>query len=143
MDWFLWVKVIHILAVISWLAGLLYLPRLFVYHAESLAKGEEAGVFIIMESRLLRAIMNPAMIVVWLSGLSLGWLGGFLFAPWFLAKLSVVVLLSVCHMFFASERRKFASGANFRNPRFFRIANEVPTVLMIFIVTLVVIKPWL
>jgi putative membrane protein len=139
---YLWLKALHIIAVISWMAGMLYLPRLFVYHAGVKRGSPESDLFEVMEFRLLRYIMTPAMIVVWISGLSLAHWAGFFDAFWLYVKLLLVVGMSAVHGFLSSVRRDFANGVNFRDARFFRIINEVPTILMIVIVVLVVVKPW-
>ena len=136
------VKTLHILAVISWMAGLLYLPRLFVYHAGRAPGEEPARTFDVMERRLMRAIMTPAAIVAWGSGLFLAVSAGFFAAPWLHAKLALVVAMTAVHLVLERERRAFAAGTNRRSARFFRILNEVPTLLMIFIVGLVVLKPF-
>jgi putative membrane protein len=137
-----WVKSLHILAVISWMAGMLYLPRLFVYHAGVQPGSEASELFKVMERRLLRGIMTPALVVVVASGLWLAWREDFLAAPWLHAKLVLVLALLGLHGFFARQTRAFAQDRNTRSPRFFRLINEVPTVLMILIVLLVVIKPF-
>lgn len=142
MDGYLWLKALHIMAVISWMAGLLYLPRLFVYHSEAGAGSVAGEVFIVMERRLLRAIMNPAMIVTWLSGLVLAWWGGFLLAGWMHGKFALIVGMSAFHGFLARERRFIAEMHTIRPARAYRILNEVPTVLMVGIVVLVVLKPF-
>jgi len=137
-----WIKALHILAVISWMAGMLYLPRLFVYHT-GVARGSEASeTFKLMERRLLKAIMNPAMIVTWASGLYIAYADGFFRAPWLHAKLTLVVLLSGFHGYLSGRVRAFAEDRNLKSQRFYRIINEVPTVLMIGIVVLVVVKPF-
>jgi protoporphyrinogen IX oxidase len=137
----LWLKALHIVAVISWMAGLLYLPRLFVYHTKAAAGSELAKTFQVMEQRLLRVIMNPAMLVTWGSGLVLAWWMGVLWDWWFLVKAALVVAMTIFHMKLAGWRKAFAVGPAPQSERFFRIANEVPTVLMIGIVLLVVLKP--
>jgi protoporphyrinogen IX oxidase len=142
MDLYLWVKAAHIVSVIAWMAALLYLPRLFVYHAEAGPHGEMSEVFKTMERRLLRLIANPAMIATWVFGLWLmlgyvGWNHG-----WLHGKIAIVVLLTIYHHFLASWRKAFAEDRNLRQARFYRIANEVPTVLMIAIVILAVVKPF-
>jgi putative membrane protein len=137
----LWIKIVHIVAVISWMAGMLYLPRLFVYHAESAPKSAISEQFKVMERRLLRGILTPAMIVVWISGPLLAWREGYWLSPWLHAKLALVLLLSGLHGFFAAQTRAFAEDRNTRSPRFYRIVNEAPTVIMILVVILVVIKP--
>lgn len=142
MSAYLSVKALHILAVISWMAGMLYLPRLFVYHAGRPRGAEPAQTFETMERRLMRAIMTPALVVVWLSGLFLAWSGGFLGAEWLHAKLALVVAMSAIHVFLERERRAFAAGTNVRSPRFYRVLNEAPTLLMVGVVLLVVLKPF-
>jgi protoporphyrinogen IX oxidase len=138
----LWLKALHVIAVISWMAGLLYLPRLFVYHAEIGPGTPQSETFKIMEARLLRFIMRPAMIVVWLSGPLLAWQMGMLRDGWFWAKMLCVVGLTVLHERFAGHVRAFAEDKNSRDGRYFRIMNEVPTALMVAIVILVVVKPF-
>lgn len=148
MDWLVpaypWVKALHIVSVIAWMAGLLYLPRLFVYHADAPGGSDKAAIFEIMERRLLRGIMNPAMIAVFLFGIALvltpgliDWSDG-----WIHAKLTLVALLTVYHHLLARWRKDFAAGRNARPARFFRMINEVPTLLMIGIVILVVVRPF-
>lgn len=136
------VKILHILAIISWMAGLLYLPRLFVYHANEPADSNTARVFIIMERRLYYAIMTPAMIVAWLTGLYLAWFSFGFSSGWLHAKLFIVILMSVHHGFQGYWSKAFSAGFNAHTARFFRIQNEVPTLLMIFIVILVIAKPF-
>jgi putative membrane protein len=137
-----WIKVLHIIALIAWMAGMLYLPRLFVYHAGAEIGSPQSETFKIMERRLLRAIINPAMIATWILGLWLAWQGGWFGAPWLWAKLGLVVLLSGAHGLFARWVKDFAADRNRHSQRFYRIANEAPTVLLIGIVILVVIKPF-
>ena len=138
-----WIKALHIVAVIAWMAGLLYLPRLFVYHCAAPPGSAQSETFKVMERRLLRGIMNPAMIATYL-------LGGLLLATpgvvdwqagWIYAKLALVGGLTVLHHLCGCWRADFAADRNRHGPRFYRIANEVPTVLMIGIVILVVVKP--
>jgi protoporphyrinogen IX oxidase len=138
----LWLKALHIIAVISWMAGLLYLPRLFVYHAEAGRGAPTSATFKIMQERLLRYIMRPAMIVVWLTGPLLGWQMGYLKDGWFWTKMWLVVGLSASHGMMLGWHRELAEDRSTRTSKFFRIMNEVPTVLMIGIVILVVVKPW-
>jgi protoporphyrinogen IX oxidase len=138
----LWLKALHIVAVISWMAGLLYLPRLFVYHAEVGPGSPQAATFKIMEARLLRLIMTPAMLVVWITGPLLGWHMGYLGDKWFWAKLALVAALTGVHGSMAWWRREFEADQSLRTPKFFRIMNEVPTLLMLAIVILVVVKPF-
>jgi protoporphyrinogen IX oxidase len=137
-----WVKALHIIAVIAWMAGMLYLPRLFVYHCAAEVGSKQSETFKLMERRLLRAIVNPAMIVTWLAGLYLAWAGHWFAATWLHAKLLLVVILSGVHGFFARWVKDFAADRNQRSQKFYRIVNEVPTLLMIGIVILVVIKPF-
>ena len=135
-------KALHIVAVIAWMAGLLYLPRLFVYHAEAGPGTPQSETFKVMERRLLRAIMNPAMVAVWLFGLLLAWQGNWWMAPWFHAKFALVVVLTVVHHLFARWRKTFEADRNTKPARYYRYWNEVPTLLMIGIVFLVVLKPF-
>jgi putative membrane protein len=137
-----WIKSLHIVALIAWMAGMLYLPRLFVYHCAAAPGSQQSETFKVMERRLLRAIMTPAMIVTWLAGLWLAWQGGFLASGWLHAKLALVLALSGLHGFFAATVRRFATDRNTRPQRFYRLINEAPTVLMILIVILVVVKPF-
>jgi putative membrane protein len=137
-----WVKAFHIMAVIAWMAGMLYLPRLFVYHSVAEAGSNQSETFKVMERRLLRGIINPAMVATWVLGLWLAWDAGFFGAWWLNAKLAFVLGLSVLHGFFARAVREFAQDRNQRPQRFYRIINEVPTLLMIAIVILVVVKPF-
>ncbi len=143
-DLYLWAKALHILAVIAWMAGMLYLPRLYVYHAEALARGEKATIetFKIMERRLLRAIINPAMIAAWIFGLGLAWAGDHWGEGWFHAKLFLLLLMQLIHAAFARWRRHLAEDRNRHSARFYRIANEIPTLLMIGIVLAVILKPF-
>jgi putative membrane protein len=142
MDWFLWMKSLHVVAVISWMAGLLYLPRLFVYHCEGIAAGDFVDTFKVMEWKLLRYIMNPAMIVTWASGLWLAWMGSYLSAGWFHGKFLLVLLLSGSHGLLSRERRRLEGGDGSRGSKYYRIINEIPTILMIGIVVLVIVKPF-
>ena len=137
----LWVKALHVIAVISWMAGLLYLPRLMVYHAAAAPGSKESETFKMMELRLLRVIMNPAMIAVWVTGLLLVWLLGVHLERWLWAKLVLVAGLTGFHHALARWRQALAEGRNDKSQRFFRAINEVPTMLMIGIVILVIVKP--
>jgi putative membrane protein len=140
--WVLWIKVLHLLALISWMAGLFYLPRLFVYHV-AVAKGSEASeTFKVMERRLMKAIMNPAMIVTWITGLYLAYVFDYYRAPWLHVKLLLVVLMSAFHGYLVGRVRAFAQDRNDKAGRFYRIINELPTLLLIGIVIMVVIKPF-
>lgn len=137
-----WVLALHVISIIAWMAGMLYLPRLFVYHVEARPGGELDATLKIMERRLLRAIVNPAMIAAWVLGLMLVAHLGVWTAGWMHAKFLLVILLSAMHGFFARWRKDFEAGVNRRGGRFYRMANEVPTVLMIGIVILVLVKPF-
>ena len=142
MDPYLWLKAIHVISIIAWMAAMLYLPRLFVYHAEIGPGTPQSETFKVMERRLLRLIATPSLIVVWVTGLWLAIQGGWFTAGWLHAKLLLVVLMSGVHGVLAASTRRFANDANSRPARFYRILNEVPTVLMIGIVILVVVKPF-
>jgi protoporphyrinogen IX oxidase len=137
-----WIKALHIIAVIAWMAGMLYLPRLFVYHCEAGAGSKQSETFKLMERRLLRVIINPAMVVTWLAGLYLAWAGHWFSASWLQAKLVLVLVLSGVHGFFSRCVKDFAAGRNLRSQRFYRFINEVPALLMVLIVILVVLKPF-
>lgn len=141
-DFFLWIKVLHIVAVVAWMAGMLYLPRLFVYHVSAEACSVQSETFKVMERRLLRAIMNPAMIVSWITGASLVYLGEYWNEPWFWAKFACAVILSVMHFLFGRYFKTFEMDQNIKSEKFYRVVNEVPTVAMIGIVIFVVIKPF-
>ena len=137
-----WIKALHVIAVISWMAGMLYLPRLFVYHCAAEAGSKQSETFKVMERRLLRAIIDPAMMVTWLAGLYLAWAGQWYLSPWFHAKFLLVLAMSGVHGFLARCVRDFATDRNTRTQKFYRIINEVPTGLMIAIVILVIVKPF-
>ena len=135
-------KALHIIAIIAWMAGLLYLPRLYVYRADASADSGLDRTLEVMSVRLRRVIMVPAMLASWVLGIWLAIEGGFLSEGWFHAKLLAVILLTGFHFFLAHENRSFAPGAVRRSARYYRIANEIPTVLMIVIVFLAVTKPF-
>lgn len=143
MSIYLWVKAFHIIAVMSWMAGMLYLPRLYVYHCGVAVGSEMDKTFQTMERRLLRYIINPAMITTFLLG---GWLiylvGMSNLTGWFHAKLALVLVMAATHGMLARYRKQFVRGENKHSARFYRILNEVPTVLMIAIVILAVVKPF-
>jgi putative membrane protein len=139
---YLWIKTLHVLAVISWMAGLLYLPRLFVYHAAAAVGSQTSETFKVMERRLLKAIMTPAMLVAWASGLGLAWLGDFLLAGWFLAKLACIGAMTGVHVMLARSVAIFAEDRNTRSHVYYRVLNEVPTVLMVGAVAFVIVKPF-
>ncbi len=139
-----WLKALHIVAVIAWMAGLLYLPRLFVYHAEAPARSNRAATFEIMERRLMRGIMMPALVMTYLFGIALLATPGIVDwrQSWIWAKLALVLSLTVFHGLLERWRRDFAAGRNAHRARFYRIVNELPTLAMIAIVILVVVKPF-
>lgn len=139
---YLWLKALHVIAVIAWMAGMFYLPRLFVYHAEAPPGSPQSELFKVMERRLMRAIINPAMVAAFVFGLWLAWVGGWYLSPWFQAKFALAIALSALHGFLSRWRRDFERDANRHSARFYRIINEVPTVLMIGIVILVIVKPF-
>lgn len=139
---YLWLKAFHIIAVIAWMAGMLYLPRLFVYHAAAKPGSEQSETFKIMERRLLRYIMTPAMVATWLLGIMLMLQGQFLAATWFHIKLALVLAMTVLHGLFSRWTHEFARDRNRRSPKFYRIANEIPTILLIAIVILATVKPF-
>ena len=141
-DSYDWIKALHVMAVISWMAGLLYLPRLFVYHCDAEKGSAQSETFKIMERRLMKAIMNPAMGVAWIAGLTLIHLGEWWSDGWVHAKLTLLILLSGAHGVLSKRLKEFAADENTRSPRYFRLLNEVPTVLMIGIVILVIVKPF-
>jgi protoporphyrinogen IX oxidase len=138
----LWVKALHVISVIAWMAGMLYLPRLFVYHAEAAKGSETSETFKVMERRLLKAIVNPSMILVFLTGFTLVYLTGDWQDGWWQAKFVLVLVLTGLHGYFARCVRSFADDRNERPARFYRFLNEAPTILMIFIVVLAVVKPF-
>ena len=143
-PYYLWIKAFHIIAVIVWMAGMLYLPRLYVYHCEVAPGSPESAKFKVMERRLLKAIINPAMATTWLLGIMLALTpasGGFA-QGWLHAKLALVLGLSALHGLFARWQRDFANDANRHTQPFYRICNEIPAVLMVGIVILVVVKPF-
>lgn len=137
-----WIKAAHVIAVISWMAGMLYLPRLFVYHAEAAPGSELSETLKVMERRLLRIIVNPAMVVTWVLGLWLAWQGGLFSAGWLHAKLALVFILSGVHGYYSAAVRRFGEDSNTVSSRTWRIWNEVPAMLMIGIVILVIVKPF-
>jgi len=142
MDGYLWIKSLHVVSIIAWMAGLLYLPRLFVYHCEAPAGSDKSETFKIMERRLLRAIMTPAMVLAWITGLTLAVQAGFFSAGWFHLKLSLVLVMSGAHGYMSRCVKTFAEDANQRSHRFYRVLNEVPTLLMLVIVVAVIMKPF-
>ncbi len=144
VNHYLWFKALHLIAVISWMAGLLYLPRLFVYHADAQKGSDKSETFKVMELRLYRYIMNPAMIVTWILGglmLYANW-DGIMGMGWMHAKLTLVVLMTGFHHMLGAWRKRFFRDENTKSAKFFRIANEAPTLLMLVIVILAIVKPF-
>lgn len=137
------VLIVHIAAWTSWMAGLFYLPRLFVYHAERAAHGSEmAATFGVMQQKLYRLIMSPAMMAAWVTGLFLAWSGGWFSSGWVHAKILLVIGLTVFHVFCKRWMLSLAAGDSDKTGRFFRIANEVPTLIFLVIVALAILKPF-
>jgi len=139
---YLWVKAIHVMAVIAWMAGIFYLPRLFVYHATAEAGSDKSETFKVMERRLYTAIMMPAMIAAWLAGAALAISGHLWSEPWFLAKLALVVVMTGFHFWLGARARDFSADRNHYPARTYRMVNELPTLLVIAIVILVIVRPF-
>eukprot|EP01035_Chromulina_nebulosa_P012622 gene12622-16823_t len=137
-----WIKALHVIAVISWMAGMLYLPRLFIYHCDAPLGSDQAKTFAVMERRLMAVIMTPALVVSWVLGLYLAWTVYGFMGGWLHAKLAAVVALSGVHGYFSRAVREFGAGRYVKNPRYWRMVNEVPTVLMILAVIFVIVKPF-
>ncbi|MES2471423.1 MAG: protoporphyrinogen oxidase HemJ [Pseudomonadota bacterium] len=137
-----WLRAFHVIAVIAWMAGMLYLPRLFVYHCETPPGSDGSERFKVMERRLLKGIINPAMAAVWILGLTLAWITEAHLQTWFQIKFALVFALSGFHGFLSARVKDFAQDRNTRSARFYRIANEVPAVAMVLIVILAVVKPF-
>jgi len=142
MSLYLTLKAIHIIAVVSWMVGLLYLPRLFVYHVEN-NYDQTSKVFKVMEKRLMKIIMNPAMIITWITGLSIWWILGLetIFSLWLSLKFILVLALSGYHGFLSKCLKDFELDRNVRSSKFFRFINEIPTIILIIVVFLVIFKP--
>ena len=143
MDLYSYIKAFHVIAMVAWMAGMFYLPRLYVYHTGAEPGSQMSETFKLMEHRLLRVIINPAMIATWVLGIVMlimtpGWLS----EGWLHAKLALVILLTVFHIMLARWRKDFAADQNQRSEKFYRVVNEIPTLLLIFIVILVVVKPF-
>ena len=142
---YLWIKALHVISIIAWMAGMLYLPRLYVYHVGCKSGSEASEMLKIMERRLLRRIINPAMIATWVFGIWLvnivGW-DDLKHAGWFHVKLSLLVLMQILHAMFARWRRDFANDRNVHSAKFYRIINEAPAVLIVVIVLLAIVKPF-
>jgi putative membrane protein len=141
-QYLLWIKAFHVIAVIAWMAGMLYLPRLFVYHCQTPPGTEGSERFKVMERKLLRGIINPAMIAVWILGLTLAWLTDAHLQTWFQIKFLLVLIMSGIHGVLVRRWRDFAADRNRHSERFYRILNEVPALLLIAIVILAVVKPF-
>uniref|UniRef100_A0A2A4YTU2 Protoporphyrinogen IX oxidase n=1 Tax=OCS116 cluster bacterium TaxID=2030921 RepID=A0A2A4YTU2_9PROT len=144
-DYYEIIKAVHIIAVISWMAGLLYLPRLFVNHAMNMDNADIRGLLEPMERKLLKLIMNPAMILAWVCGLLLALIPGlidFKTDIWFHIKFLSVIIMTICHIYLGIERKKFISGEGIKTHKFYRLINEIPTILMIVIVVMVTVRPF-
>ena len=140
---YLWIKGLHIIAIIAWMAGMMYLPRLFVYHHQAEKGGEAEAMFVRMERRLLKGIINPSMIAVWILGLLMLFTSpSTLSSGWFHVKLALVLAISGVHGFYAASRRKFEAGERPRSEKFWRVMNEAPFILLIGVVFLAVVKPF-
>jgi protoporphyrinogen IX oxidase len=137
-----WIKALHVIAAISWMAGMLYLPRLFVYHADVPLESDRSALLKVMEQRLLRVIINPAMILTWVLGVWLAWYGFQFLGTWLHVKFLAVIGLSACHGYLSKSVRMFAADLNQKPSRHWRMVNEVPTVLLIIIVIMVIVKPF-
>ncbi|RYE09128.1 MAG: protoporphyrinogen oxidase HemJ [Hyphomicrobiales bacterium] len=143
MDWYSWVKALHVISVLAWMSGMMYLPRLFVYHAEAPVGSEKSETFKVMERRLYRGITTPAMIATWLFGLIMLWQGAFDWSmAWSWIKVGSVLALSGVHGFFGRLLKDFAADGNTRPHTFFRMINELPFVLAIIIVVMVIVRPF-
>jgi putative membrane protein len=138
---YLWIKALHVVSIISWMAGLLYLPRLFVYHSDSEIKSVQSETFKVMEKRLSYAIMTPAMVMSWISGLIIAIQSGFYSDNWFKIKFIFVIFMTIFHIYLLNLQGKFYYDKNRHSNRFYRLINEIPTVLMLLIVGLVIVKP--
>ena len=144
-EFYPWIKALHIISVIAWMAGMLYLPRLFVYHCDAEPGSVQSETFKVMERRLLKVIINPAMISAWIFGLTLAFTPGIVdwsSDGWMHVKLLLVLVMSGVHGSLAKHVKLFAADNNQKSTKFFRILNEVPTVIMIAVVILVVVKPF-
>ena len=143
MNYYLLFKSLHLIATISWMAGLLYLPRIFVYHVENSEKKEATEIFETMERKLYFFIMRPAMIATWLFGIILIYINGldYLSQLWMHIKLGLVVLLTIYHEYLGTCLKSLKLNTNTKTSKFFRIINEVPTILLIFIIFIVIFKP--
>jgi protoporphyrinogen IX oxidase len=139
---YVWIKALHVIAAISWMAGMLYLPRLFVYHADVPSGSDRSALLKVMEQRLLKVIINPAMMLTWVLGVWLAWYGFQFLGTWLHIKFLAVIALSACHGYLSKSVRMFAADLNQKPSRHWRMVNEVPTVLLIVIVIMVIVKPF-
>jgi len=139
---YLWLKAFHVVAVIAWMAGMLYLPRLFVYHCRAEPGSAQSETFKVMEQRLLRIIINPAMVATWVLGVWLAFDGSWYRSGWLQTKVVLVIAMSALHGMMSRWVKDFAADRNRRSEKFYRLINEVPTVLLIVIVILAVVKPF-
>jgi putative membrane protein len=137
-----WLVAFHVIAMVAWMAGIFYLPRLFVYHADAEVGSDKSETFKVMERRLLRGIMTPAMIATWAAGIALAIWGKHYDDGWFMAKVALVVGMTVIHFWLTARRQDFARDANRYPARTYRMVNEIPTLLLIGIVILAVVKPF-
>lgn len=138
-----WIKAIHLIAVISWMVGLLYLPRIYVYHTKTAIGSEMDLTFQVMEHKLMKIIMNPAMIITYISGLIIAYIYGFAaLGVWFHIKMTSVLSLTIIHAFLSKWRKSFAKGKNRHSENFYRIFNEVPTIFMMIAIIMVIVKPF-
>ena len=142
MDGYLWFKALHVISVLAWMAGLFYLPRLFVYHCAQDKGSQSSEMLKVMERRLLKVIMNPAMIASWFFGLIIAVQINAFSQPWFHVKLLMVIIMTVFHMFLGKWRKAFEADQNEQSEKFYRLINEIPTVLAIIIVIMVIVKPF-
>ena len=143
LENYLWLKALHVISLIAWMAGMFYLPRLFAYHAENISETVQAKTFQIMEARLLRIIMNPAMIATWIFGALMLYANtGLMELGWMHVKLTGVVLMTGLHMVFAKWRKNLLNGKNIKTPKFYKLWNEAPTILMVIIVIMAVAEPF-
>lgn len=141
-ELYLWLKAVHVIAVISWMAGMLYLPRLFVYHSDSAVGSQQSETFKVMEARLYKVIITPAMVIAWVLGLWLAYTGFGFSGIWLWLKIAAVLALSGVHGYFGRSLRRFASDHRDKTARHWRMVNEIPTLLMVFIVVMVIVKPF-
>jgi putative membrane protein len=142
-NYFLWYKAIHVIAVISWMAAMFYMPRLFVYHSKPNITKEMDEIFKLMEKRLLRIIMTPSMIITYIFGLLVAYIYGFIaLGTWFHIKMVAVLVLTILHVMQAKWVKDFAKGKNKHSEKFYSIINEVPVIFMVMAVIMVVVKPF-